>query len=233
MRKDHLGFNVSSTKIKNDILIPKYYDPEIEYELNELSSTHNLISIGKLMDDNVISIRSGIEVGKMAYGTGDIPFIRTSDISNWELKTDPKQGIGEEFYNLYKDKQDVKANDILLVRDGTYLVGTSCILTEKDTRIVYCGGIYKMRIKKQSRVDPFLLFGILNTQVVKRQIKAKQFTRDVIDTIGKRLYEIQLPIPKDKNLLLQISTSIKNLIYEKERLWMEQKYLRRCIVEHN
>ena len=65
---------------------------------------------------------TGIEVGKMAYGTGEIPFIRTSDIVNWGLKFDPKQGVSEEIYR--DEKQDVKENDILLVRDGTYLVGS-------------------------------------------------------------------------------------------------------------
>lgn len=32
----------------------------------------------------------------MAYGTGNIPFIRTSDISNWEIKADFKHGVSEE-----------------------------------------------------------------------------------------------------------------------------------------
>ena len=55
----------------------------------------DFLSIGQLVEDAVIRIDTGIEVGKMAYGTGNIPFIRTSDISNWELKSDwsyEKQG---------------------------------------------------------------------------------------------------------------------------------------------
>jgi type I restriction enzyme M protein len=231
MRKDHIGFILKSSQINNEILIPKYYDPEIEDDLNSLSQTHNLITIQQLVEDNIISINSGHEIGKMAYGTGVIPFIRTSDISNWELKTDPKQGISEEIYNLYKDKQDVKANDILLVRDGTYLVGTSCILTEGDTTIVYCGGIYKIRVKNCTKMDPYFLFGLLNTSIVKKQIKSKQFTRDVIDTLGKRILELQLPIPKDKSLVFEISKKIKQLVYEKEKLRNEQKEIRKLVVD--
>ncbi|MEN8133097.1 MAG: hypothetical protein ABFS45_23550, partial [Pseudomonadota bacterium] len=52
------------------------------------------------------------------YGTGTIPFIRTSDFSNWEIKHDPKQGVSEEIYEQYAESQNVKEGDILLVRDG-------------------------------------------------------------------------------------------------------------------
>ena len=42
--------------------------------------------MGQLRDENDIEYHTGDEIGKMAYGTGDIAFIRTSDFSNWEIK---------------------------------------------------------------------------------------------------------------------------------------------------
>ena len=227
--KRHLGFFIKSSKIINDILIPKYYDPDIEKILNNLKKTHDLISIEDLVSDGLISLSTGDEIGKMAYGTGTIPFIRTSDISNWELKNDPKQGISEDIYNEYKEKQDVEEEDILIVRDGTYLIGTSCILAKNDTKMLYCGGIYKIRTLKKKSLDPYLLFGILNTSIVKEQIRSKQFTRDVIDTLGKRFNEIILPFPKNKELKKEISSRVKKLIKQKETLRQEQKQIGRTI----
>lgn len=192
-----LGYLLRHSKVQNNILIPKYYDPEITEHLHRLSATHELVSLADLSKKGVLSFDTGIEVGKMAYGTGLIPFIRTSDISNWELKADPKQSISEDLYELTKTKLDVRAGDIFVVRDGTYLVGTSCILTEHDAKITYCGGIYKIRVKKPDVLDPYLLLALLNTPIVRRQMRAKQFTRDVIDTLGKRIFEIVIPIPKD------------------------------------
>ena len=68
-------------------------------------------SIKSAMESNVLNLlpftnqrSTGIEIGKMAYGTGDIPFIRTSDISNWELKNDPKQNISEEIYGANQQR---------------------------------------------------------------------------------------------------------------------------------
>lgn len=202
----------SSAEIKERIYIPKYYDPEITEELDNLKKTCNCISIGALVEQGVLQCSTGDEIGKMAYGTGDIPFIRTSDFSNWEIKHDPKQGVSEEIYEQYAKSQDVQPGDILLVRDGTYLVGTSCMITERDSKILYCGGLYKIRVLDDSKISPWLLLGLMNSYIVKRQIRTKQFTRDVIDTIGKRLSEVIIPIPQTKKVQQQIAEHIKNIV---------------------
>lgn len=199
------GFRLRRSQIRSRIFIPKYYDPKIDQSLKVLSTTHNIISIGDLVKQGVLNLTTGIEVGKMAYGTGPIPFIRTSDISNWELKADPKQSVSENLYEQFQSKLDAQTDDLFIVRDGTYLVGTSCILTKYDPQLLYCGGIYKVRVKKQKTLDPYLLLTLLNTPIVRQQMRAKQFTRDIIDTIGKRILEVMLPIPKDSDLCHKIA----------------------------
>lgn len=208
-------FWVNKKSLINSILLPKYYDPEITSELEKLKKTCDLYTFSELISDGILSFSTGDEIGKMAYGTGNIPFIRTSDFSNWEIKFDPKQGISQEIYDQYSQMQNVAENDILLVRDGTYLIGTSCIITSHDVKSLYCGGLYKIRVENKDFLDPYLLLGLLNTYVVKRQIRTKQFTRDVIDTIGKRLDEVLLPIPKSIELKDKIRDSIKNLVNER------------------
>lgn len=210
------GFVTKLSSLRNGVFIPRYYDPELEADVATLHKSHQLVSLAKLVKDGVLSWDTGIEVGKMAYGTGIIPFIRTSDISNWELKGDPKQNVSEEIYE--KNKQDVQTEDIFVVRDGTYLVGISCILTEHDTNLLYCGGIYKLRVKDKNKLDPYLLLALLNTPIVRRQMRAKQFTRDIIDTLGKRLFEVILPIPKDTKTCQQIAKETRLVIETRVQL---------------
>lgn len=202
----------SSKQIKERIFLPRYYDPEINEELNILQKTCNCITIRELIENETLQCVTGDEIGKMAYGTGTIPFIRTSDFSNWEIKHDPKQGVSEEIYEQYAKSQDVMEGDILIVRDGTYLVGTSCIITKNDPKMLYCGGLYKIRVLKDDIINKWLLLGLLNSYIVKRQIRTKQFTRDVIDTIGKRINEIVLPVPKSRSVKKQISDQIKKVV---------------------
>jgi type I restriction enzyme M protein len=177
---DHLGFPQERSGIAGTILIPKYYDPELRDKLADLAITHDLVRIGDLIDSGVIDVTTGIEVGKMAYGTGEVPFIRTSDLSNWELKADPKHGVSEELYEALKTKFatrfDVRAGDILLVKDGTYLVGTSAVVSSVDTKMLYQSHLFKIRVNQPEIIDPWLLFAGLNSPIAKRQIRSKRFT---------------------------------------------------------
>ena len=169
-KQDHLGFRLKSDEIRNRVFVPKYYDPEIEADLEALKKTHELMRLGDLQKGRVLSVDTGVEIGKIAYGTGSIPFIRTSDLSNWEIKADFKHGISKDIYEELKHKVDVKTGDILLVRDGTYLIGTSAMVTEADLPMLFQSHIYRVRVLKPSTISPWLLFACLNTPIVKRKL---------------------------------------------------------------
>jgi len=201
----------SSATIKNQVYLPTYYADDIPIELNSLSSHCDLRTIKSLAATGEIEFHTGDEIGKMAYGTGSIPFLRTSDFSNWEVLHNPKQGVSEEIFHKYAFKQDLRENDVLLVRDGTYLVGSSCIITERDVKSLFCGGMFKFRIKN-GILDPFLFLGLMNAYIVKRQMRTKQFTRDVIDTLGNRIEEVILPIPKERRVRQAISKAIETVV---------------------
>ena len=205
-------FTIKESNIKEDIYIPKYYDPFLNNDLKDLESTCLFYKINDLIKNKYLVSSTGDEIGKMAYGTGDIPFVRTSDFSNWEIFAKPKQGVSEKIYQKYAKKQDVKEGDILIVRDGTYLVGSSCIITKDETKLLYCGGLIKLRSLDHNFINPYLLLGLLNSSIVKRQIRAKQFSRDVIETLGTRFGEIILPIPKDIELRKDISFFVSLII---------------------
>lgn len=227
---NHLGFVITENEIINNIYLPKYYNPEIKDKLESLAETHNVVSIGELEKKGIITISTGDEVSKESYGTGNIPFIRTSDIANWEIKLDPKQGLSREIYDKFKNKQDVRPNDILMVRDGTYLVGTCAIITEDDKEIVFQSHIYKIRVEKPEQLNPLLLLTMLSCPLVKSQIFAKRFTQDIIDTLGERIHEILLPIPKDQKEQKSIIDKVKRIIDHKKKAKDMTRKVVSCVV---
>lgn len=205
----NFGFIISSSDVKNHILCPRYYSTEDEITDKNVLNKYDFIKISSLLEDGIITYTTGDEVGKLAYGTGTIPFVRTSDISNWEIKSDPKHGISEEIYEILREKQDVKQGDILMVKDGSYLIGTCALITDKDIRMVYQSHLYKIRVNKNNKgITPYLLLSLLSNPYVQRQIKAKQFTQDIIDSLGDRIKEIKLPFPKDaeKRKIIEVTT---------------------------
>lgn len=200
-----------SASITNQIYLPTYYDISIAAELGRLSKYCELKTIKELSEQKCIEFHTGDEIGKMAYGTGEIPFLRTSDFANWEVNHNPKQGVSEDIYQEYAIGQDIKESDVLLVRDGTYLVGSSCIITGEDTKSLFCGGLFKFRVLGGA-LDAYLFLGLMNSYIVKRQMRTKQFTRDVIDTLGNRIEEVVLPIPKSATLRKSISDAVRRVI---------------------
>jgi type I restriction enzyme M protein len=211
-KHDHLGFLLSAGQIQHRIFVPKYYDPEIEADLAALKRTHELVRIGDLQKNRSISFDTGVKIDKMAYGTGTIPFIRTSDLSNWEIKADFKHGVSKKIYEEIRHKVDVKNGDILLVRDGRYLIGTSAIVTAADLPMLFQDHIYRVRVLKPGTISPWLLFACLNTPIVKRQIRSKQFTQNIIATLGKRFTEILLPVTKDAKVASKIARETQEII---------------------
>lgn len=223
---DHLGFTVKQKEIVDSIYLPIYYNPEIQEQLDSLQKDYELITVGKLVQDGLVEISTDDEVGKLAYGTGQIPFIRTSDIANWEIKLDPKQGLSEDIYNKLSSKQDVKPYDILMVRDGTYLVGTCAMISPSETKIVYQSHLFKIRSTDHEKINPYLLLALLSSPIVKQQIRSKQFTQDIIDTLGRRILELKLPFPKNKDEQDNVIAQVKDVFNKRN----EAKELMRTVL---
>ncbi len=210
-----LGYLVAPEEISGDVLAPRYYDPGIVQEVAALRETHTLVTVEELEREGLLQITTGDEIGKMAYGTGTIPFVRTSDISNWEVKLDPKHGVSEEIYRAYASRQDVRDGDLLMVRDGTYLIGTCAYITHYDTKILFQSHLYKLRVTDTSKLSPYLLLAVLSSEVVQKQIKAKRFTQDIIDSLGNRIRELVLPLPKDDAHRERITVMVEKAIQDR------------------
>jgi len=220
-KESHFGFLINSKKIKKEyILIPEYFNPEIQLEIETLKRTkeYDVYTIEELINKGILSIRRGNEIGSQFYGTGDVPFVRTSDIVNWEIKIDPVKCVADEVYEMFKDKQDIRPNDILFVNDGTFLIGRSAMVTELDKKIIIQSHIKKLRIRQNEILNCYLLFYLLNTDIVKKQIEARIFVQATISSLGNRLKEIMLPIPKNKQAKERISKEIKDIIQSKMEL---------------
>jgi hypothetical protein len=212
------GFSVARSSINQRILVPKYYDPTLRKDLENdtLDTKSGWVTIQELVQGGLLSVNTGVEVGKMAYGTGQIPFLRTTDIAELEIKADPRQGVSSSIFKQFAAKASIEEGDVLLIRDGTYLVGSSALVSAADTPALICGGIYRLRAAAD-KLDPNILLGLLNLPLVRRQMRSKQFTRDVIDTLGKRFFEVKIPDPCS-SYALELGSKLKPQMSAKNSL---------------
>tara|TARA_Y100000816_G_C26101894_1_gene584273 strand:+ start:147 stop:2033 length:1887 start_codon:yes stop_codon:yes gene_type:complete len=210
-KKTEFGYSVPQNNIKSFILSPRYNSKfkAKSKKFTNIKKEFELISIKELIEDKKIEIRTGDEVGKKYYGTGDIPFIRTSDITDGKIKLETKHKISEDKYFELKKKQDLKENDILFVKDGTYLVGNSGLIREHNLKSVYQSHIYKIRVLDVNFFSSYYFIYSLSSEFVNSQIKQKMFSMDIIDSIGSRINEVSIPIIKNKKKMNKISNLVK------------------------
>ena len=215
-----LGFQISRSDLNENIFIPEYYNPEIRRELNNLQASGNykLVPLQSLLNNNALSVTRGNEIGSRHYGTGKVPFVRTSDIVNWEIKFDPIKSVSEEVYRQYKHTQDIRERDILFVSDGTFLIGRTAMVTRLDLRIIIQSHLKKIRVLDEDFINPYYLFYLLNSKIVRKQIDSKTFVQSTISTIGNRLGEVVLPINTDDKEITRVTNEVKSIISQKTEL---------------
>jgi hypothetical protein len=214
--ESNLGFSISRDKVKSRVLVPKYYDPRVSEELNSLQEEYSekWMPLSSYIEKGFITAETGAEVGKMAYGTGSVPFLRTTDIVDLEVRRDPRHLVDSTVYERYQRKAGVQAGDVILVRDGTYLVGSSAIVGENDGAALICGGLYRLRILRRDEISPESLLLALNLPIVRKQFRGFQFTRDVIDTLGKRALDVMIP-PLDSERWASAGRQLANALKRK------------------
>ena len=224
--KEQKVFKLKNHQIKNKIYIPYYYTGvEKTLKLLEKDPNFKLVSIKHLTDEKIIFtnkngyIPRGDEIGSLVYGLGDIPFIRTSDLNNWEINLDSNKRTSKEVYEKYKDKQNIEVGDILLVKDGgSNLIGKTGYVSELDTNIIIQSHIFQFKIlENDEAIDPYLILYLLSLGIVQKQIQAITFIQGTIASIGNRIMEIILPLPSDHKKRKQISAYINEIIDSKTR----------------
>jgi type I restriction enzyme M protein len=214
MDESHLGFIVPQDEIVENIYVPESYKPEVKEKINRIkhSTDYKLVQFGELVKQDIIQMKRGNEIGSQYYGTGTIPFIRTTDIVNWEIKMDTVKAVSEEVYLRYQKQQDIQENDIFFVNDGTFLIGRCSMVTKHDIRAVFQSHLRKIRVIDTDRVNPFYLFYLLNTKLFQQQVEMKTFTQATLSTLGNRILEMYLPFHTSKQKIDEITQDIKQII---------------------
>jgi type I restriction enzyme M protein len=198
-------------------LVPRYYDQrladEVAMDAKRLDSS--VTTLGDLVDSGFLSIRKGHEVGSEAYGTGDVPFVRTSDIHNFEVSHDPTNCVSDDIYQRFSIQQKLKAGDILMVVDGRYKIGRCAILHEWNTRVIAQSHLRIISLKQKARFDPIALLYGLSLPSVQREIRRLVFIQSTLGGLGSRISEIRLPDPMNSHKWGDVLNRFSNAIRER------------------
>lgn len=215
-------FTVNNSDFTNaDLWTPMYSYPLYINTLKAIQAKWQTVTISEIAD-----LKKGDEVGSDTYigyldkRKTDVPFVRTSDIVNYEVDQYPDFFIPEEIYN--EVKQGFQAGDVLFTKDGK--IGMVGMITENDKAIISSGFVgLRLNMKaKEYNITPEYLFLTLTIKEI--GIYAAKRRTVVASTIPhlreERLKEIEIPI-LDKESIDEITDLVKQafkLKDEKKRL---------------
>lgn len=182
-----------SVILRGGYFVPRYF--ENDALISEYKESKRFISVGELVEQGYLRIHSGHEVGSDAYGTGSIPFIRTSDLSNFEISSDPTNSVSEEIYEQYSKQQNLKEGDILFIADGRYRIGKTAIINKYNIRCIIQSHIDIFSLSDNAPIKPYEFVYLMNSQIVQEQIRNLVFIQSTLGTLGNRIKEIQIPLP--------------------------------------
>ncbi|MFN4248442.1 MAG: restriction endonuclease subunit S [Flavipsychrobacter sp.] len=228
-RRIHFSLSVFDI-MDNNSFIPKAYEPQGSGILESIGKKFKLVELGDHVD-----INKGEEIGSDNYldylnkTTDSRPFLRTSDIFNYELDSYPDYYCKHDIYSGLK--QIIQKNDIVFSKDGS--IGNISMVTSEDNQIL-SSGFAIIRIKESSNLSPYYIFFILlldeigKYQAVKNTVIAStiphlkisniaKFKVPILDeysmkTIGDLIQEAFSKVETKKKLIKQIKKNINELI---------------------
>lgn len=204
-----------------DLWGPAYSYPLYVNTNAALKKRWTVIPLGEVID-----LKKGDEVGSENYigyldrKEGNISFIRTSDIVNYETDQYPDFYIPVETFQDIA--QDIKAGDVLFSKDGK--IGQVGMVTDADRAIV-ASGFCALRLNKKAEkygLSQEYLFAVLSIREIGiYESKRRTVVASTIPHLREdRIREIEIPI-LDKNSIDEITS----LVREAFRLKAERKRL--------
>jgi len=208
-------YKIFSSELE-DVFTPIFYYPKY---LSVLKAVEEKFDTFRL--EEIAEISEGDEIGSKNYRTqfnkriNDVPFIRTSDIVNYEIDNYPDYHVSSEIHK--KISQDLRPNDILYTKDGK--IGLTSLITGFDKCII-ASGIAKLRIKEKYKksIGSYYPFIVLSTEIGLFQALQRTVVAATIPHLKspERLGEIKIPIiPEDRRE--EISNLVKEALELKER----------------
>ena len=188
---DQNGSIWKKVQLKGNYFVPRYLAEKAIHH-----STDKYITIGQMLQKGYLRKKSGKEVGSEAYGTGLIPFVRTSDIINFEIASDPTNAVSEEIYQQYAPQQNLAVGDILFIADGRYRIGKTAIITKYNIKSLIQSHIEIFSLTDSAPFTPYEFLYCLNSNEVQEQVRSLIFIQSTLGTLGNRIQEISIKIPE-------------------------------------
>lgn len=210
-------FVVPWRDINPDLLVPRCY--RAVRDRPAMPEGYRGVSLGELVADGALAAWDGHGSPRSPEkGRGGVPYIRVSDIVNWELYRNPVTGIPESEYQRVMGRgTPPEPGDVIFVRRGSYRIGTVAMASPRDRQVLLTKELLTLRVAPDNPhgLTPFYLLAALSLKVVQDQIPDLVCIDTTLPTIGDRWKHLILPLPSNPEDAAKIGGEVEASIREK------------------
>ena len=185
-----------------------------------------LVSVADLLNNKILFSTKGHGSPSSEYkGKGDIPYVRVSDIVNWDIYDNYTARIPEAECDRVKGKKAApKVNDILFVRRGSYRIGTVAKVPEKfasPNKALFMGELQIFRVLKNDKPywlsSSYLLF-LFSHELVQRQLERLTYYDTTLPQLGDRWKALRLPLFKTEAEVKKVTKVVDKIFENKQEV---------------
>ena len=195
------------------VIVPTYYDERYNEEIHGLLDERSLepITIGELLDEEIISVRGGHGSPGNDQRTGNIPYIKVSDIRGLRINTNPTNLVTEAVAHRFwhGESSGFQAWDIITPNRASSNIGEFAILLPGEEKIVVTKEVFVFRIIDNSLLDPFYLLWAFSLKAVRNQWRRIALMQTNREDCGNRYKEIIIPKPPSKTWSDEVSRAFR------------------------
>lgn len=198
-------------KAEDFLAIPQFYDTTsldafssfLEARLPDFETR----TIGELIDSEEIIVDVGHGSPSADLRTGDIPYIKVSDLRAGLVNINRTNMVSREVAQAFwkGSESNLRPYDVLTPSRASKNIGEPSMLMPDQTDIVLTKEMLVFRVTERAPFDSFYLMWALDLQVVLNEWKRVVFMQTNREDLGKRYREIIIPYPNSMDDAKRVS----------------------------
>lgn len=201
--------------IKSQVFVPQYHDystlTKFRKTLTALKG-FTYASLGELQEKEALIISGGHGSPSSDQRLGDIPYIKVSDIRAGHININPTNLIPLDLAKVYWNGDDsgLKPYDLISPERASKNIGEFAVLMPGQEQIVLTKEVIIIRSLTPNLIDQFYLMWALSLYKVRRQWDRIILMQTNREDVGKRMLEIEIPVPPSKKEADKLSKPFKD-----------------------
>jgi type I restriction enzyme M protein len=211
--RNEVFYHPTSSIIKSDIYVPKYFDQGTLDGVRRMVGNHDYFSLktlGQLRNEGLILVFGGHGSPSSDQRLGEIPYIKVSDLRAGHVNINPTNMVPIELAKKFwgDESSGLCAYDLISPERASKNIGEFCVLMPGQEKAVLTKEVIVVRANTDL-LDQFYLLWALTLNEVVVQWERIVFMQTNREDVGRRINEIQIPIPESRELADELSFSFK------------------------